>query len=295
MRSGATSGNDIGIFHLSDDNCFICNSSDNNYTFAVFDTDHTADFSNAANSSFAVLSDKGGCTVNGNTIIHAGNIGSQSVNYAGSAGSVAWGNVSGKPSTFTPSSHSHSYDDISGGRAYLVHNTAHYFRDPGAGSWRGGMYWGTNGNESMTFAVANANTRFQFITGSDIAGYSGSTWSSLNPDLTIQGGNITVRGSAYANSDRHIKKNIKDIPRSSLEELYSMLDKLFKQYTYKTSGKASYGFIAQQLEKYVPEAVTSDEASGIKSVSYDVAYAKIIAALVYKVKALEELVSSRAS
>ena len=112
IRSGATSGNDIGIFHLSDDNAFICNSSDNNYTFAVFDTDKTADFSNAANSSFAVLSDKGGCTVNGNTIIHAGNISSQSVNYAtsaGSANSVAWGNVTGKPSTFTPSSHTHAY------------------------------------------------------------------------------------------------------------------------------------------------------------------------------------------
>jgi hypothetical protein len=35
---------------------------------------------------------------NGNAVIHTGNIGSQSVNYASSAGSVAWGNVSGKPS-----------------------------------------------------------------------------------------------------------------------------------------------------------------------------------------------------
>jgi hypothetical protein len=30
-----------------------------------------------------------------------------SVNYANSAGSVAWGNVTGKPSTFTPSAHDH--------------------------------------------------------------------------------------------------------------------------------------------------------------------------------------------
>ena len=49
---------------------------------------------------------------NGNKVIHSGNIGSQSVNYAngaeianyansaGSANSVAWGNVTGKPSTF---------------------------------------------------------------------------------------------------------------------------------------------------------------------------------------------------
>jgi hypothetical protein len=47
------------------------------------------------------------------TIITSATIGSQSVNYANSAGSatsagsVAWGNVSGKPSTFTPASHTH--------------------------------------------------------------------------------------------------------------------------------------------------------------------------------------------
>lgn len=33
----------------------------------------------------------------------------KSVNYANSAGAVAWGNVTGKPSTYTPSSHTHSY------------------------------------------------------------------------------------------------------------------------------------------------------------------------------------------
>lgn len=42
------------------------------------------------------------------TIITSATINSQSVNYAKSAGSVAWGNVSGKPSTFPPSSHTHS-------------------------------------------------------------------------------------------------------------------------------------------------------------------------------------------
>ena len=44
------------------------------------------------------------------TIITSATIGSQSVKYAtsaGSAGSVAWGNVSGKPSSYTPSSHTH--------------------------------------------------------------------------------------------------------------------------------------------------------------------------------------------
>ena len=46
--------------------------------------------------------------VNGNSVIHSGNIGSQNVKYANSAGSVAWGNVTGKPSTYTPASHTHT-------------------------------------------------------------------------------------------------------------------------------------------------------------------------------------------
>ena len=41
------------------------------------------------------------------TIIHSANIGSQSVNYAASAGAVAWGNITSVPSSFTPSSHTH--------------------------------------------------------------------------------------------------------------------------------------------------------------------------------------------
>ena len=38
-----------------------------------------------------------------------------SAGYADSAGSVAWGNITGKPSTFTPSSHTHDYLPLSGG------------------------------------------------------------------------------------------------------------------------------------------------------------------------------------
>lgn len=72
-------------------------------------------------------------------LIHSGNIGNQSVNYANSAGSVAWGNVSGKPSEFTPSSgssyyleelpwwvsgESHDVDNLNNGItfAYVDHN-----------------------------------------------------------------------------------------------------------------------------------------------------------------------------
>nr|DAG73057.1 MAG TPA: tail protein [Caudoviricetes sp.] len=42
-------------------------------------------------------------------VIDSGNIGSQSVAYATKAGSVAWDSITGKPSSFNPSSHEHNY------------------------------------------------------------------------------------------------------------------------------------------------------------------------------------------
>lgn len=45
----------------------------------------------------------------------SGASGTWGINVTGSAGSVTWGNVTGKPSTFTPSSHTHSYLPLSGG------------------------------------------------------------------------------------------------------------------------------------------------------------------------------------
>jgi hypothetical protein len=41
--------------------------------------------------------------------------GTWGINVTGSAGSVAWANVTGRPSTFPPNSHTHSYLPVSGG------------------------------------------------------------------------------------------------------------------------------------------------------------------------------------
>lgn len=70
--SGSTG--DTGILYLSDDNAYICNSSDDAYTFAVFDKDLTTDFSAEDNASFVVQSSGVGCKIRGNTVIHSGNI-----------------------------------------------------------------------------------------------------------------------------------------------------------------------------------------------------------------------------
>ena len=91
---------------------------------------------------------------------------SASVKYAttaGSANSVAWGNVSGKPSTFTPSSHSHAISDITNlqstldGKAASSHSHSNYvtwtnkiFDDPITLKDVSGIYWKTNANASIT-------------------------------------------------------------------------------------------------------------------------------------------------
>lgn len=52
--------------------------------------------------------DRGGWT-SWAQVIDTGNISSQRVAYATSAGSVAWDSITGKPNTFTPSTHDHNY------------------------------------------------------------------------------------------------------------------------------------------------------------------------------------------
>ena len=69
IRTTTGQNNDVGIFMLSQDNCYVANSSDNSYTFGVFDTDLTSDFSSTDTASFVVLSNGGGCKIQGSQVI----------------------------------------------------------------------------------------------------------------------------------------------------------------------------------------------------------------------------------
>jgi len=111
-----------------------------------------------------------------------------------------------------------------------------------------------------------------------------SSWKKVMA-LECSSGNLWIAGNAYVSSDHHLKKYIQSIDKSNLSDLFDVSDKLLKQFTWKDSGKTSYGFIAQQLEKYIPEAVSQDN-KGIKSVSYNIAYAKILASIVNEIKKL---------
>ena len=362
-------------------------------------------------------------TVSGNSLIHAGNISSQSVNYATSAGSVAWGNVTGKPSSYTPASHSHDYLPLSGGQitgkitrdsggAWIAgrdnaiirtlrtsgqgadwhpavavktssgcwtfgsvggetlclsydtdtnynsgRNDAAVINFPSAGStgtialtsqipstisWsnvtskvtsKGSatqpVYINSNGDPVACTAYGSASVNYASSAGSvswsNVTGKDYPTFTSLivqndscnnsndalayfrhysTNDWTVKiddggknyglyvcnsgsqavkiDGNLTCT-NAYTSSDRRLKKNIKDISELSLERLYDISDKLFKSFTWKQTGKESYGFIAQEMERWIPEAIQEDR-EGIKSVSYEIALCKILAAVIHEMK-----------
>ena len=113
-----------------------------------------------------------------------------------------WGtNSNGSSILAHRASMSVNYANSAGSATNLVpENTAHYFRDPNSSSWRGGMFWGSAGSESMSFIVRNSGTRFQFIGDSDIASWTSSTWSSVTPWFTITASNAYVNGKDVIHS-----------------------------------------------------------------------------------------------
>jgi len=112
--------------------------------------------------------------VNNNAVIHAGNIGSQSVNYASSAGAVAWGNVSSRPTALSQFSNDlgnyggwiTSSGSISGNAATVTVNSGN-----GSASWYP-ILWHSGNNVYSSSGVAEIYPaggygRFQYINTTD--------------------------------------------------------------------------------------------------------------------------------
>ena len=93
-------------------------------------------------------------------IITANNIGSQSVNYAnsaGSAGAVAWGNVSGKPSSYTPSSHNQAASTITAGTFAATGVVAATGTDYTTNRIRNGVFTTTDPGAGASSSYANGS------------------------------------------------------------------------------------------------------------------------------------------
>ena len=110
------------------------------------------------------------------------------------------------------------------------------------------------------------------------------TPTNRNSDVLIQK-NLIVEGDFSCPSDISLKTNIGEI---SLNTANNLLDVVPKQYIFKKDidNKLHYGFIAQELEKVVPNLVQDIETpidGKIKSVNY----IEIIPLLLLKIKDLQ--------
>lgn len=131
--------------------------------------------------------------------------GTWGINITGSAGSVAWGNVTGKPSTFTPSSHTHNYLPLSGGTITgTLGKSSNYIFKPNGGDYRttGDIHTGAicisfpanvgNTMMSMWIDVYNYSTNTSFSVHVGGYTYSNSTFQH-NPFAMVYGASHKVR------------------------------------------------------------------------------------------------------
>lgn len=198
-------------------------------------------------------------------MIHSGNIGSQSVSYASSAGSVAWDNVSSKPGIY-------------------LHNT-----------WHGNTYLGTGGDIYCTILYDSNNSGYYLDPNGT------SRLNRTNYDYVYSYDWVYAQGDIIAYySDERLKTKVGNIENAldkikQLTGFYYVNNDLAKSFGYK-SDKIQVGLSAQDVQRVLPEVVTvapfdtefdeNNQAIGSKSgESYlTVNYDKLVPLLIESIK-----------
>ena len=198
------------------------------------------------------------------------------VNISGSANSVAWSGVTGKPSTFPPSSHSHSYVPLSGGTMtgtlslkntgfQIISNLPEDFSGTPRGDrqvlWYSRIFeddsykyedycthyinLGTpnNGTGNGKFG-ANVHVRFYQESSNYYTNiHSNSIKSNISVSLPVNSGTLQV-----SSSDVKLKTNITD---TEVDDAISFINKIhLHSFDWKTDDTHQpIGFIADELEE----------------------------------------------
>ena len=209
---------------------------------------------------------------------------SLSVGYASSAGSVAWTNVSGRPTDLGSFSNGPGYIQNNSGGTYSINISGNAGYASSAGSAGYATSAGsassatnaTNASYSSTVGINynnGSNSTYQVLWGSGNSVYGNSTLI-INPS----NGTLTASGSITAFSDARLKFNVKTIENA--------LDKTLKLrgVTYEKDGANGIGVIAQEIREVLPEVVvegTDDD----KTLS--VAYGNVVGLLIEAIKELK--------
>lgn len=145
-----------------------------------------------------------------------------------------------------------------------------------------------SGTSANTWSISNNNGSFwlnrngsNIHTGYELCNINGN-WGigTTSPSQKLHvAGNVLATGF-YRSSDIQLKTNIQPIDFTNNIELVS--------FNWKKDGSKSYGVIAQQVEQYYPELVSTDKSTGYKSVNYDAVLIIKCAQLENRIKQLEK-------
>lgn len=249
------------------------------------------------------------------TAITTSNIGSQSVKYATSAGSanaVAWGKVTGKPSSYPPSSHSHDYlpnnppcieifgqggvpfiDFHYGGssadytsRLIDTSSTFNYLTNSG-------IHQFCNGNGSQVARVQSNGTFGALSGGTAIVGsaiYCQSNWSGSSY--------APVYGTSFTNpSSKLVKENVVDMPEEEAKKILQLKPVDFDYIEAYGGEKNQHGLIAEDTLDIIPSCVTIPEGysekefdaeKGIRNKVLAIDYSKLVPYLIKMVQIQQE-------
>ena len=145
-----------------------------------------------------------------------------------------------------------------------------------------------NGYTGIQFG--DSTGRMTLMDSGSAKGIYQENWSWIllqEGDNTYLNANRFYSNSAgsYWNSDRSLKKYVMLVNKEDLSTLFNVSDKLIKKFIWKnTNKKTTYGFIAQEIERYVPEAVEVNPKTKKKSVNHNSAFSKIMASLIQEIK-----------
>lgn len=221
-------------------------------------------------------------------------------------GSIAWSKVSGKPTTFAPSSHSHAWNDItskpstfapSGHEHSGLDNGAHYLRLDGNGRVYGSALYdrtynslpnaiitseGTIGRATRVAAAADHTHPASDITSGTFA-YDRIRGTNGAHDYAVVG---SVPGTSYSvwvdgagrfgrnTSARRFKRNIRNAdfdPRAILNLVPRVYDRVGGP-----TGANEFGMIADEVNDHLPMLVIRDSDGDIDGLRYDLLAAAMV-------------------
>lgn len=249
------------------------------------------------------------------TAITTSNISSQSVKYATSAGSanaVAWSKVTGKPSSYPPSSHSHNYLPNNPPCIEIFGQGGVPFID---------FHYGGS-SADYTSRLIDASSTFNYLTNSGIHQFcngSGSQVARIQSNGTFgasSGGTSIVGSAIYCQSDwsgssyapvygtsftnpssKLVKENVVDMPEEEAKKILRLKPVDFDYIEAYGGEKNQHGLIAEDTLDIIPSCVTIPEGysekefdaeKGIRNKVLAIDYSKLVPYLIKMVQIQQE-------